>query len=91
MGSMMGNVCYEIKGKRAQVSVVRKKIAGRSRPGTGDIFSGIIAGDAINKIDFLTSIKKASDYIAKCIVRSDELGIPIEDGLGFEEFLSLKV
>ncbi len=90
MGSMIGNVCFEKKNKKAGVSIVRKKSAGKTRPGTGDIFSAIMAADAVNKEDFLTSIKKASDFIAKCIVKSDELKIPLSDGVCFEEFLSLK-
>lgn len=91
MGSMIGNLCYERIGKKAHIKVVRKKIAGRSRPGTGDVFSGIIAGDALNENDFFTSIKKASDFVAKCIVRSDELNVPVSDGICFEEFLNIKI
>ena len=91
MGSMIGNLCYERNGKKARISIVRKKSAGRSRPGTGDVFSGIIAGDALMKKDFLSSIKKASDFVAKCIARSDELNIPVSDGVCFEEFLKIKM
>lgn len=91
MGSMIGNVCFEKKNKKAGVSIIRKKIAGKTRPGTGDIFSAIIAACAVKKEDFLVSIKNASDFVAKCIVRSDENKIPLSDGVCFEEFLDLKI
>ena len=91
MGSMIGNLCYERNGKKARISIIRKKTAGKSRPGTGDVFSGIIAGYALKKSDFITSIKKASDFVAKCIVKSDELKIPVSDGICFEEFLNINI
>ena len=32
-------------------------------------------------------MKKASDFIKKCIIRSQELNIPLTDGVCFEEVL----
>ena len=58
-----------------------------SRSGTGDIFTAIIAADAVNSIPFDHSVKKASNFIKKCIQRSIELDIPLTDGVCFEEVL----
>ncbi len=61
---------------------------GDQRSGTGDVFSSIIAADAINHVSFERSVRKASLFIKKCILRSIELGIPKTDGVCFEEFLT---
>ncbi len=82
--SYIGNWCYE-KGKGE--ALIKTKKIGVSRSGTGDIFSSIIAADAVNGIDFQKSVKKASDFIKKCILRSIELDIPVTDGVCFEEEL----
>jgi pyridoxine kinase len=38
-------------------------------------------------VPFETSVKKASQFIKKCIKRSIELDIPLTDGVCFEEVL----
>ena len=65
--------------------ITRKE--GTQRSGTGDIFASIIAADAVNGVPFYKSVKKASDFIKKCIIRSQELDIPLTDGVCFEEVL----
>ena len=61
---------------------------GTQRSGTGDIFASILAADAVNGVDFHTSVKKASQFIKKCILKSIELDIPVTDGVCFEELLT---
>jgi pyridoxine kinase len=61
---------------------------GTSRSGTGDIFASILAADAVNGVDFHTSVKKASAFIKKCILKSIEMDIPLTDGVCFEEVLT---
>lgn len=64
---------------------------GTQRSGTGDIFASIIAADAVNGVDFAASVKKASNFVKKCIQKSIELDIPLTDGVAFEEVMdSLK-
>lgn len=60
---------------------------GTQRCGTGDIFASIIAADAVNGVDFSVSVKKASNFVRKCIQKSTELEIPLTDGVAFEEVL----
>ena len=61
---------------------------GEERCGTGDVFASIIAADAIQNIPFHDSVKKASDFVKQCILKSIELEIPITDGVCFEELLT---
>lgn len=83
-GSYVANYCYET-GK--EPSIIKTHKVGTSRCGTGDIFSSIVAADAVNGVEFYQSVRKASLFIKKCILRSIELDIPITDGVCFEEVL----
>ena len=83
-GGMIANTCYE---EGQQPKVLRTHKEGTQRSGTGDIFASIIAADAVNGVPFYKSVKKASDFIKKCIIRSQELNIPLTDGVCFEEVL----
>lgn len=64
---------------------------GTQRSGTGDIFASIIAAETVKGVDFAVSVKKASNFVKKCIQKSMEMNIPLTDGVAFEEVLdSLK-
>ena len=80
----VSNFCLE-KGGRYEL--IRTHKIGSSRSGTGDIFSAIIAADAVNGVEFTQSVRKASKFIKKCIQRSIELDLPLTDGVCFEEEL----
>jgi len=82
-GSFLANFCYE----NEKVTVVKTKKIGESRSGTGDVFSAILAADAVNNVDFTESVKKASVFIKECIKRSVEMELPLTDGVCFEECL----
>ena len=83
-GEFIANYCYE-RGKEPRIFRTIK--AGTQRSGTGDIFASIIAADAVNGVPFEQSVKKACRFIKKCILKSIEMGIPLTDGVCFEEFL----
>lgn len=88
-GGFIANYVYQ-KGKEARI--LRTHKAGTERSGTGDLFAAIIASDAINGVDFDISVKKASTFVKKCILKSVELQIPQKDGVCFEEILhTLKI
>lgn len=82
--SFLTNVICE-KGKEPKF--VKRKKVGINRSGTGDVFSAILAADAVNHVDFARSVEKAADFIVTCIRRSIELEIPVTDGVCFEEVL----
>ena len=52
------------------------------------MFSSVILADAVNGVDFATSVRKASAFVAKAVKRTVEMGIPEKDGLAIEEVLS---
>ncbi len=66
---------------------IRTHKVGTERSGTGDVFASIIAADAVNGVEFDRSVRKASGFIKKCILKSIELDIPKTDGVCFEEIL----
>ncbi len=84
MGDYIGNVIYE-EGQKPHI--LRQKRAGHERSGTGDVFSAIIAADAVHDIDFIASVKKASNFVKKCILVTEKFDIPPTDGVCFEEIL----
>lgn len=84
-GENVTNLVYE-KGKDIQEISVKK--IGKERSGTGDIFSSIIAAEAVNGKEFKQSVEKATDFICKCIKKAIEMDIPYTDGVCFEEFLT---
>lgn len=87
-GEFIANYCYE---RGHEPKIVRSHKVGTQRSGTGDIFAAIIAADAVNGVSFEDSVRKASRFIKKCILKSIELDIPTTDGVCFEEVLwSLK-
>jgi len=83
-GQFIANFCYEegLPGK-----IIRTHKIGTSRSGTGDIFTAIIAADAVNGVPFSDSVRKASHFIKKCIARSVEMELPVTDGVCFEELM----
>lgn len=83
-GDFIANYCYE-RGKDPKIQ--RSHKIGTQRSGTGDIFTAIIAADAVNQVPFPESVRKASHFVKRCIQRSIDLEIPLTDGVCFEEVL----
>lgn len=73
--------------KEGEEHFLRTLRVGMQRSGTGDLFTSIIAADAVNGVNFTQSVKKASNFVKKCILRSIELDIPLTDGVAFEDVL----
>jgi pyridoxine kinase len=84
-GDSLENFVFE-KGKDAEIIMEHK--VGPFRSGTGDVFSSIIAADAVKGKEFGDSIRHASSFIAKVLRRTVELDLPKTDGICFEEFLT---
>ena len=84
-GEDLENFVYE-EGKAP--IILREHKVGPCRSGTGDVFSSMIAADAVNGTEFGESVRKASAFIAKVLRRALELDLPKTDGLCFEEFLT---
>jgi len=91
-GEYIANYCFvRDGGGLAKVSgtgqLLRTMKVGTQRCGTGDIFAAIITADAVNGVPFAVSVKKASNFIKRCILKSMEMEIPLTDGVCFEEIL----
>lgn len=83
-GDYLGNYVYQA-GRKSQLLAEHK--VGTYRSGTGDVFAAIITGSAVNGVDFVESVRRASAFVAKAIRRSNEMEIPVTDGIAFEELL----
>lgn len=70
-----------------QPRIIREHKVGPCRSGTGDVFSSIIAGDAVLGVAFPDSVAHAASFVAKVLRRTMELDLPKTDGICFEEFL----
>jgi len=85
MGQFIGNVLCEQEKEGAKL--FRSKRIGTERCGTGDIFSSIIAADAVNGVEFEVSVKKAMKFVKESIELTEQLQIPKTNGVCFEGLL----
>lgn len=83
-GEFIANYVYE---RGAEPQIIRTHKVGAERSGTGDVFSSIIAADGVNGVAFHKSVRKASGFVKKCILRTEEQAVPKPDGVCFEEIL----
>lgn len=81
-------ICDYVYEKNVTNEFLKSVKVGGERSGTGDIFSAIISADAVNNVEFKTSVEKASKFIRECLVISEERDIPKEDGVCFEDILT---
>lgn len=84
-GKNIGNYIYETG--TAPQWVQTPKI-GSDRSGTGDIFAAIVSAAVVRGETLYEAVKKASEFISKTMAYTEELGLPKNCGLAFEEFLT---
>lgn len=84
-GNFYTNVVLDHGAEEARF--VKIKSGGGQRPGTGDVFSSVLAGAVLNGKTLRASAEQASRFVKECIVKSDELEIPHANGVCFEEIL----
>lgn len=80
----LGNFVYE---NSSSYTLIQRKVCGKNRPGTGDLFASIVSAETVKGADFIPSVEKAVDFIALCIKASEVLNIPVEHGVCFENFI----
>lgn len=85
-GGFIANFMYQ-EGKEAKMFRTHKE--GDERCGTGDLFAAIIAADAVNGVDFVKSVRKASSFVKKCMMKTMEMHVEPKNGVCFEEILQL--
>lgn len=87
-GSYVTNVVADNSGP---AGFLRSLHMGCERPGTGDVFSSIIAAQTVRGVPLREAVKKAAHFVKNCIIKSDELNIPVNNGVCFEEILHLLI
>ena len=86
-GKLLSNYISEISDSEQVTSMVSTPIAGKSRPGTGDIFGSIVVSGIIKGQPLEQGVQKAAQFICDCIKASDEYNLPIKEGTCFELLL----
>lgn len=84
-GEYLLNYIYE-KGKAPEIQRVKK--IGSDRSGTGDVFAAIVAGRIVQGKTLSEAAHSAADFVSKAMVYTEELQLPHNCGLAFEEFLT---
>lgn len=70
------------------VKLVTAHKLGSDRSGTGDVFFAVLAGSIINGEELINATRKAANFVTNCIALAEELNLPWNYGLPFEEFLT---
>ena len=70
------------------VNLITSHKLGSDRSGTGDVFFAVLAGSIINGEEVVAAARKAADFVTRCIAYAEELKLPWNYGLPFEEFLT---
>ena len=83
-GSNIANFIFD----RGEIHLVTSKRLGGDRSGTGDVFFAVAAASWLNGENLIDATKKAASFVAKCIARAEDLNLPWNWGLPFEEFLT---
>lgn len=87
-GSFITNVVAQ---KGLEVKFLRTLKTGNDRPGTGDVFASIIAAQAVKGVPLIKNVKMAAHFVKQSILVSDEMNVLTENGVCFEEILSLLI
>lgn len=82
-----GSLVNAVAEGEEEVAFLSRRAVGEERPGTGDVFSSIIAGGCIRGWSLGKSAELAADFVRDCMKRSGELQIPAENGVCFELLL----
>lgn len=79
------NVVSEAEG---DLRFVEHALTGDARPGTGDLFSAIVASLCLRGETLENATRRAADFVALCIRHSEEEQVPIVYGVQFEDILT---
>ena len=60
---------------------------GERYPGTGDIFVSVLLGRLLCEEGFGTALHKAGNFVAEAIASTQELNLPVREGLAFEHVI----
>ena len=83
-GSNIANFIYD----NGKIDFVTSKKLGSDRSGTGDVFFAVVAASIMNGETLTAAVRKAADFVTKCILHAEKLNLAWNYGLPFEEFLA---
>lgn len=79
--------CNAVLSENGETEFQRIEKTGESRSGTGDVFSSILAADAVKGIPLSESVQKAARFVAEAVADTQKQGLPATDGVLFEPLL----
>lgn len=80
----IGNAVCEENG---EMEFQRQMVVQQTRSGTGDVFASVLGADAVNGVDFAHSVKRASNFVRRCLVETAKGTAPLNTGIDFESQL----
>ena len=87
-GEYLANYVFvKEKQEKPTVRLIRIHRAGEERCSTGDVFTAIVAADAVNGVPFDRSVKKAAGFVKQCVEEAVKLETPPAEGVPFETVL----
>lgn len=87
-GEYLANYVFvKEKQEKPTARLIRVHRAGEERCSTGDVFTAIVAADAVNGVPFDRSVKKAAGFVKQCVEEAVKLETPPAEGVPFEAVL----
>jgi len=86
-GNTLTNYVSEMSEQGHLVDQVSTPIAGKSRPGTGDIFGAVVVSGTLKGQPLTQCVRKAAHFVSECIKLSDDYDLPVKEGTCFELLL----
>ncbi len=86
-GEYLANFVYLKEENKQEARLIRVHRAGEERCSTGDVFTAVIAADAVNGVPFDRSVRKAAGFVKRCVEEALTLGTPPAEGVPFETVL----
>ena len=88
-GVNQGGFIMNVVAEGERTAFPRTRRVGHERPGTGDVFSSVVS--AVRGWSLDSAVRLAASFVKACIARSEELDIPIANGVCFEELMDVLV
>ena len=86
-GDTLTNYVSEKSEQGHLVEQVSMPVAGKSRPGTGDIFGAVVVSGTLKGQPLTQCVRKAARFVSECIKLSDDYDLPVKEGTCFELLL----
>lgn len=82
--NFIGNAVCDEEG---EMEFQRQMMVEQTRSGTGDVFASILGADAVNGVEFSRSVKRASNFVRRCLIETAKVPGPTNTGIDFESQL----